>query len=63
MGGNLQRFTHLACVAYEILLVTGVRIRPYPVWEAEWSKPERSRPVDLDVLERITSEGIIVWQA
>jgi predicted nucleotidyltransferase len=53
----------LACVAYEILLVTGVRIRPYPVWEAEWSSPERSRPVDLEVLERIASEGIIVWQA
>tara|TARA_R110001583_G_scaffold42556_13_gene135421 strand:+ start:521 stop:682 length:162 start_codon:yes stop_codon:yes gene_type:complete len=53
----------MAIVAYDILLMTGVRIRPYPVWEVEWLDPERSQAVDLKLLLTIAQEGIIVWQA
>ena len=27
-------------IAYDILLDTGIRIQPLPVWEAEWALPE-----------------------
>ena len=27
-------------IAYDILLDTGIRIQPLPVWEAEWAHPE-----------------------
>ena len=28
-------------IAYDILLDTGIRIQPLPVWEDEWAHPER----------------------
>ena len=28
-------------IAYDILLSTGSRIQPLPVWESEWAEPER----------------------
>lgn len=53
----------LASVAYEVLLVTGVRIRPYPIWEVEWLNPEESRAVDPKLLGCIAREGVTLWQA
>lgn len=53
----------LASVAYEVLLVTGVRIRPYPIWEVEWLNPEESRAVDPKLLGCIVREGVTLWQA
>ena len=28
-------------IAYDILLSTGIRIQPLPVWKSEWAEPER----------------------
>lgn len=43
-------------IAYDILLDTGIRIQPLPVWEAEWAHPERySNP---HLLHNIALEGI-----
>ena len=43
-------------IAYDILLDTGIRIQPLPVWEAEWAHPERySNP---HLLHNIAAEGI-----
>lgn len=53
----------LASLAYDILLDTTVRIRPYPVWEAEWLDPEGSRAVDPSLLRCIAREGITLWQS
>lgn len=30
----------LADLAYDVLLETGVRIQPFPIWEDEWAHPE-----------------------
>ena len=30
-------------VAYDLLLESGVRIQPLPIWEGEWARPERYR--------------------
>lgn len=43
-------------IAYDILLDTGIRIQPLPVWEAEWAQPESySNP---HLLHNIAREGI-----
>ena len=45
-------------IAYDILLDTGIRIQPLPVWEAEWAHPENySNP---HLLHNITRDGIIL---
>ncbi|MBC7719812.1 MAG: nucleotidyltransferase domain-containing protein [Chitinophagaceae bacterium] len=43
-------------IAYDILLDTGIRIQPLPVWEAEWAHPESySNP---HLLFNIARDGI-----
>ncbi len=43
-------------VAYDVLLDSGVRIQPLPIWEPEWAHPERySNP---RLLENIAREGV-----
>lgn len=46
----------LADIAYEILLETGIRIDPLPVWEVEWEHPETYANPRL--LQNIGREGI-----
>lgn len=46
----------MADLAYDILLETGIRIQPLPIWEDEWEHPEEySNPHLLHNIER---EGI-----
>lgn len=46
----------LADLAYDVLLETGIRIQPIPIWEVEWEHPETySNPRLLHNIER---EGI-----
>ncbi len=43
-------------IAYDVLLDTGIRIQPLPVWEAEWAHPENySNP---HLLHNIALDGI-----
>jgi antitoxin ChpS len=43
-------------LAYDVLLDTGIRIQPLPIWEDEWEHPEAySNPLLLKNIER---EGI-----
>lgn len=60
LNGNPASFvaTKLALddVAYDVLLATGIRIQPLPVWQAEWNNPTSySNP---GLLENIAREGI-----
>jgi len=46
----------MADLAYEVLLETGIRIQPLPIWEEEWDHPdEYSNP---GLLRNIDREGI-----
>lgn len=46
----------MADIAYEVLLGTGVRVQPLPIWEEEWQHPETySNPRLLQNIER---EGV-----
>ena len=46
----------MADIAYEVLLETGVHIRPLPIWEDKWEYPESySNP---RLLQHIHREGI-----
>ena len=43
----------MADLAYDVLLETGVRIQPLPIWEEEWAHPEGySNPRLLQNIER-----------
>lgn len=43
-------------IAYDILLESGIRIQPLPIWEHEWAYPEEySNP---RLLENIAREGL-----
>ena len=46
----------LADIAYEVLLETGIRIQPLPIWEDEWEHPE-TYPNPL-LLRNIEREGV-----
>jgi uncharacterized protein len=46
----------LADIAYDVLLETGIRIQPLPVWEEEWEHPETYTNPRL--LQNIAREGI-----
>lgn len=43
-------------VAYDVLLDSGIRIQPLPIWEAEWAHPDQYRNPRL--LENIAREGM-----
>ncbi|MFE8073213.1 nucleotidyltransferase domain-containing protein [Marinobacteraceae bacterium S3BR75-40.1] len=46
----------MADIAFDVLLETGVRIQPLPIWEDEWEHPESySNP---RLLENIEREGV-----
>ncbi|MCP5143097.1 MAG: nucleotidyltransferase domain-containing protein [Gammaproteobacteria bacterium] len=46
----------MADLAFDVLLETGVRVQPLPVWEEEWLNPERYPNPAL--LHNIAREGI-----
>lgn len=46
----------MADIAFDVLLETGIRVQPLPIWEDEWAHPERySNP---RLLEKIAKEGV-----
>lgn len=46
----------MADIAYDVLLESGIRIQPLPIWEQEWAHPEQySNP---ELLKNIEREGI-----
>lgn len=60
-GDFLETKLTMAGMAYDVLLETGVRIQPFPVWETEWENPASySNPA---LLRNIAREGIALWSA
>lgn len=46
----------MADLAFDVLLETGIRVQPLPIWEDEWAHPENySNP---NLLRNIAAEGI-----
>jgi predicted nucleotidyltransferase len=46
-------------MAFDVLLETGIRVQPLPVWEEEWAHPESySSPA---LLRNIESDGVRLW--
>ena len=57
-GNFVQTKFSLDDLAFEVLLDTGIRIQPLPIWEVEWQHPgEYSNP---RLLENIKRDGIII---
>lgn len=45
-------------IAYEVLLETGIRVQPLPIWEQEWLHPEKySNP---PLLQNIARDGVLL---
>jgi antitoxin ChpS len=45
-------------LAYDVLLDSGIRIQPLPIWQEEWDHPENySNP---SLLRNIQNEGIVL---
>ncbi len=45
-------------LAYEVLLDSGIRFQPLPIWQTEWDHPEQySNP---ELLRNIQREGILL---
>jgi antitoxin ChpS len=45
-------------LAYDVLLETGIRIQPLPIWQTEWDHLEKySNP---ELLKNIQVEGIVL---
>ena len=58
IGQFLRTKLEMADIAYDVLLETGIRIQPLPIWEEEWQHPENySNPYLLENIER---EGVIL---
>lgn len=55
-GGFVATKLALADLAYDVLLDTGIRIQPFPIWEEEWANPGAYPNPRL--LENIGREGI-----
>lgn len=48
----------LADIAYDVLLETGIRIQPFPIWEEQWEHPDTyPNPRLLNNIER---EGVVL---
>ena len=60
LRGHHQRLlpTKLAMAddAFDVLLATGIRIQPLPIWEDEWADPDHSANPQL--LKNIAREGL-----
>jgi len=56
LKGATGHFVHTKMAMNDILLDTGIRIQPLPVWESEWAHPETySNP---HLLHNIARDGI-----
>ncbi|MCK7546242.1 nucleotidyltransferase domain-containing protein [Marinobacter bryozoorum] len=49
----------LAGRAFDVLVQTGVRIQPFPIWETEWQEPAKHSNPEL--LATAAREGLIIW--
>lgn len=55
-GHFLRTKMAMADIAFDVLLDTGIRIQPLPIWEDEWAHPEQYTNPEL--LKNIAREGI-----
>lgn len=55
-GAFLPTKLALADIAFDVLLETGVRVQPLPIWAGEWRRPEDYRNPAL--LAAISRDGI-----
>lgn len=58
-GDFVETKLAMAGRAFGALVQTGVRIQPFPIWEAEWR--EHTKHSNPDLLASIAREGLIIW--
>ncbi len=58
-GDFVETKLGMARRAFDVLVRTGVRIQPFPIWEAEWQDPTKHS--DPQLLANVAREGLIIW--
>lgn len=60
-GSFMKTKLDMADMAFDVMLDTGIRIQPLPIWLQQWTQPDTwSNP---ELLQNIAHTGIPVWQA
>lgn len=55
-GRRIAEVMKMSDVAFDVMLETGIRVQPLPLWESEWEHPETfSNP---SLIENIRREGL-----
>lgn len=57
----MQTKLDMADMAFDVMLDTGVRIQPLPVWAGQWRNPDDW--LNPELLHNIARTGIPLWQA
>lgn len=57
-GNFVDTKLQLADLAFDVMLETGVRIQPLPLWEDEWNQPDTYRSPEL--IRNIRRDGVAV---
>lgn len=60
-GSFMSTKLDMADLAFDVMLDTGIRIQPLPIWLQQWTQPDTwSNP---ELLQNIAHTGIQVWLA
>ena len=57
-GQYMATKLEMADMAFDVLLDTGIRVEPLPIWEDEWAHPNAWRNPDL--LRNIERDGVFI---
>lgn len=60
-GSFIQTKLDMADIAFDVMLDTGIRIQPLPIWTDQWRQPDTW--LNPELLDNIAHTGIHLWQA
>lgn len=60
-GSFIQTKLDMADIAFDVMLDTGIRIQPLPIWTDQWRQPDTW--LNPELLDSIAHTGIHLWQA
>lgn len=59
-GAFMKTKLEMADIAFDVMLETGIRIQPLPIWSGQWNHPDTW--LNPELLHNIARTGIPLWQ-
>lgn len=59
-GSFIETKLDMADIAFDVMLDTGIRIQPLPIWTGQWCQPDTW--LNPELLDTIARTGIHLWQ-